>query len=230
MRRGGEEEYGMEGECYQSYYFSPPLSGRENNGAFSDGHCGNKPLYPNYSAMKYPITAISIFPACCVIQLTQQSPLGLPCSGEEVVLQCTLPGILVFWGFPGGEETVAPSSTEQVTGNFRAQPVGVINGNFTSILTFPAQNGTVITCFNEDKTMNISHKVTVQGTQWYINLWNYCRVSPALQHVHAGCRPFFQKLYTSYFPWNLSFFLLARVCYTAASASGDVILCIQTMH
>ena len=26
---------------------------------------------------------------------------------------------------------------------------------------------------------------------------------------------FFPKWYTSYFPWNLSFFLLARVCYTA---------------
>ena len=28
-------------------------------------------------------------------------------------------------------------------------------------------------------------------------------------------RPFFPKWYASYFPWNLSFFLLARVCYTA---------------
>ena len=80
-----------------------------------------------------------------------------------MVLQCTLPGILVFWGFPGGEETVAPGSTEQVNGNFRARPVGVVNGNFTSILTFPAQNGTVITCIHGDRSVNISHKVTVQG-------------------------------------------------------------------
>ena len=28
-------------------------------------------------------------------------------------------------------------------------------------------------------------------------------------------RPFFPKWYASYYPWNLSFFLLARVCYTA---------------
>ena len=28
-------------------------------------------------------------------------------------------------------------------------------------------------------------------------------------------RPFLKKLYASYFPWNMSFFLLARVCYTA---------------
>ena len=97
------------------------------------------------------------------VRLTQQSPLGLPCSGEEVVLQCTLPGIVVFWGFPGGEVTLVPSSSEQVTGNFRARPVGVANGNFTSTLTFPAENGTVITCSNALMSRNASLTVTVQG-------------------------------------------------------------------
>ena len=108
-----------------------------------------------------------IFPYSTVyskVRLTRQSPLGLPCSGEEVVLQCTLQGTAVIWTFPGGEETVAPSSSEQVTGNFRVRPVGVVSGNFTSTLTFPAENATVISCFNVDRSRNNSLTVTVQGT------------------------------------------------------------------
>ena len=97
------------------------------------------------------------------VRLTQQSPLGLPCSGEEVILQCTLQGTTVIWSFPGGDETLVPSSSEQVSGNFRAQPVGVVNGNFTSTLTFPAENETVVTCFNELRSRNASLTVTAQG-------------------------------------------------------------------
>ena len=118
--------------------------------------------------------AISVFLASSGIILIRQSPQDLPCSGEEVVLQCTLPGQFNYWQFPGGEETVALGGTEQVTGNFRARPVNVVNGNFTSILTFSAESRMVITCINEDRSMNTSYEVTVQGTQWYIN---YCRVS-----------------------------------------------------
>ena len=98
------------------------------------------------------------------LRLTRQSPLGLPCSGEEVVLQCTLQGITVIWRFPGGDETVVPGSSEQVTGNFRARPVGVVSGNLSSTLTFPAENGIVISCFNADMSRNDSLTVTVQGT------------------------------------------------------------------
>ena len=97
------------------------------------------------------------------VRLTQQSPLGLPCSGEEVVLQCTLPGTAVIWTFPGGEETLVPSSNEQLSGNFQARPVGVVSGNFTSTLTFPAENETVITCFNALRSRNTSLTVTFQG-------------------------------------------------------------------
>ena len=97
------------------------------------------------------------------VHLTQQSPLGLPCSGEEVILQCTLPGMLVFWRFPGGEITLAPGSMES-PGSFQARPVGVVNGSFTSTLTFPAENGTVITCINGlDRSMNSTKRVRVQG-------------------------------------------------------------------
>ena len=97
------------------------------------------------------------------VHLTQQSPLDLPCSGEEVVLQCTLQGTAVIWNFPGGDKTLIPSSSEQVTGNFRTRPVGVVNGSFTSILTFPAENGMVITCLNALLSRNTSLTVTVQG-------------------------------------------------------------------
>ena len=38
-------------------------------------------------------------------------------------------------------------------------------------------------------------------------------IACSLQFVHL--RSFFPKLYASYFPWNLSFFFLAQVCYTA---------------
>ena len=116
----------------------------------------------SYSAMKYQIT-VFIFPGSNTVSIVYQSPQDLPCSGEKVVLQCTLPGNLVFWGFPGGEETVAPGSTEQVTGDFRARPVGVVNGNFTSTITFHARNGMIITCISGDRSMNASHIVTVQG-------------------------------------------------------------------
>ena len=89
-------------------------------------------------------------------------PLDLPCSGEEVILQCTLPGTAVIWKFPGGEITLIPASSES-PGNFRARPVSVVNGSFTSTLTFPAENGTVITCINRDRRMNASQTVTIQG-------------------------------------------------------------------
>ena len=98
------------------------------------------------------------------VRLTQQSPLGLPCSGEEVVLQCTLRGIIVFWSFPGEEITLAPGSSDVRIGNFQVQPVGMVNGEFISTVTFPAENGTVITCINAlDRSRNTSLTVTVQG-------------------------------------------------------------------
>ena len=100
------------------------------------------------------------------VRLTQQSPLGLPCSGEEVVLQCTLQATAVIWNFPGGDETLVPDSSEQVSGNFRARPVGVVNGSFTSTLTFPAENGTVVTCFNALLSRNTSLTVTVEGVSF----------------------------------------------------------------
>lgn len=96
--------------------------------------------------------------------MVQQSPLGLPCPGEGVVYKCTVSGITVFWSFPGGEITLIPSSNEVVSGNFRAQPVGVNKGNFTSILTFPVEDGAIITCINGDRSLNDSQTVTVQGT------------------------------------------------------------------
>ena len=101
------------------------------------------------------------FPACSEVRLTQQ---GLPCSGEEVIFQCILPGGAVIWKFPGKEITLAPGSREEVAGNFRARPVGVVNGSFTSTLTFPAENGTVITCINGlDRSKNNTQRVRVQG-------------------------------------------------------------------
>ena len=87
----------------------------------------------------------------------------MPCSGEEVILQCTLPGEAAIWSFPGDETTLIPASMES-SGNFRARPVGVVNGNFTSTLTFPAEIGTIITCINGDRSMNNTLAVQVQGT------------------------------------------------------------------
>ena len=101
------------------------------------------------------------FLACGEVRLTQ---LGLPCSGEEVILQCTLPGGAVIWKFPGKEITLAPGSMEEVFGNFRAHPMDEVDGNFTSTLTFPAENGTVITCINGlDRSMNRTKRVRVRG-------------------------------------------------------------------
>ena len=60
------------------------------------------------------------------------------------------------------------TSNEVVSGNFRAQPVGVVSGNFTSTLTFTAESGTVITCINGDRSMNDSQTVIVQGTGMHI--------------------------------------------------------------
>ena len=69
------------------------------------------------------------------------------------------------WSFPGpGEITLTPSSNEVESGNFRALPLGVVGGDFTSTLTFAAESGTVITCINGDRSMNVSQTVTVQGT------------------------------------------------------------------
>ena len=108
------------------------------------------------------------FPACSEVHLTQQR---LPCSGEEVVFQCTLPGGAVIWKFPGKEITLAPGSRDEVTGNFRAHPVGVVNRSFTSTLTFPAENGTVITCINGlDRSMNSTKRVRVQGNITFHNV------------------------------------------------------------
>ena len=98
------------------------------------------------------------------MHLTQQSPLGLPCSGEKVILQCTLREIIVFWSFPGGEITLASDSRDVKIGNFQLQPVGMVDGEFTSTLTFPAENGTVITCINGlDRSRNDTQAVQVQG-------------------------------------------------------------------
>ena len=107
-------------------------------------------------------------PAIGEVHLVQQSPLGLTCPGDQVVYQCTLPGMTVFWRFPGGEITLIRTINEVVSGNFRAQPVGVIGGNFTSTLTFTAESGTVITCINGDRSMNDSQTVIVQGTYMHI--------------------------------------------------------------
>ena len=119
------------------------------------------------------VACVPFYTAYSEVRLTQQSPLGLPCSGEEVVLQCTLQGIAAIWTFPGGEITLAPGSNEEITGNFQARPVGVANGEFTSTLTFPAENGTVIICSNGDRSMDDTRSVTVQGTivllQWRRN-------------------------------------------------------------
>ena len=104
------------------------------------------------------------------VRLTQQSPLGLPCSGEEVVLQCTFSGTAAIWTFPGGEITLAPGSNEEITENFHARPVGVANGEFTSTLTFPAENGTVVICSNGDRSMDDTQRVTVQGTIVFLTL------------------------------------------------------------
>ena len=101
------------------------------------------------------------FPACSEVRLTQQ---GLPCSGEEVIFQCTLSGGAVVWKLPGEEITLVPGSGEEVKGIFRVYSVGVVNGSFISTLTFPAENGTVITCINGlDRTMNSTQRVELQG-------------------------------------------------------------------
>ena len=110
------------------------------------------------------------FPANSEVHLVQQSPLGLPCPGSEVVYQCTLPGTAIIWSFPGGELTLIPPSSEAVVGNFRARPVGVVGGNFTSTLTFTVQNGIVITCISGDRSNNVSQTITVQGT---VHQWKY---------------------------------------------------------
>ena len=108
------------------------------------------------------------FPACSEVRLTQ---LELPCSGKEVIFQCTLPGGALIWKFPGKEITLAPGSRDEVTGNFRAHPVGVVNRSFTSTLTFPAENGTVITCINGiDRSMNSTKRVRVQGNITFHNI------------------------------------------------------------
>jgi len=96
--------------------------------------------------------------------LVQQSPLGFPCPGSEVVYRCTLPDTAVIWSFPGGEIALISTSNEGVSGNFRAQPVGVVSGNFTSTLNFTADNGIVITCISGDRSMSDSQTVAVQGT------------------------------------------------------------------
>ena len=93
--------------------------------------------------------------------MAQQSPLGLPCPGSEVVYECTVPGMSVFWGIPGNVITLIPSSPEVVIGNFRVRPGGMAGGNFTSTLTFTAENGTVITC--RIGSTNVSQTVIVRG-------------------------------------------------------------------
>ena len=115
------------------------------------------------------VTYVPSYTAHSEVRLTQQSPMGLPCSGEEVILQCTLQGIAAIWTFPGGEFTLAPGSIEVITGHFQAQPVGVANGEFTSTLTFPAVNGTVIICSNGDRSMDDTRTITVQGILTNIN-------------------------------------------------------------
>lgn len=109
------------------------------------------------------LTYVPSYTAHSEVRLTQQSPLGLPCSGEEVILQCTLQGIAAIWTFPGSEITLAPGSIEVITGNFQARPMGVANGEFTSTLTFPAVNGTVIICSNGDRSIDDTQTITVQG-------------------------------------------------------------------
>ena len=103
------------------------------------------------------------------VRLTQ---MDLPCSGEEVVLQCTLQERVVIWDFPGGDETLIPASSKQQFGNFRGCPVGVVNGSFTSTLTFPAENGMVITCSSVEMNRNTSLTVTVQGISVLIHVTN----------------------------------------------------------
>ena len=66
------------------------------------------------------VACVPSYTAYSEVRLTQQSPLGLPCSREEVILQCTLQGIAAIWTFPGGEITLAPGSNEEITGNFQA--------------------------------------------------------------------------------------------------------------
>ena len=108
------------------------------------------------------------------MRLVQQSPLGLPCPRSEVVYQCTLPETAVIWSFPEGELTLVPSSSEGMSGDFRAQPVGVVSGNFTSTLTFTVENGTVITCSNGDRSRSVSQTVTIQGIpmgEFFINIF-----------------------------------------------------------
>ena len=80
-----------------------------------------------------------------------------------MVLQCTVSGTLVFWSFPGGEIALSATSSQVLVGSFQAQPVGVVNGNFTSTLTFPVEIGTVITCINCDRSRNDTLAVRVQG-------------------------------------------------------------------
>ena len=79
-----------------------------------------------------------------------------------MVFQCTLPGGVVIWSFPA-EITMVPTNNEVVSGNFRARPVGVANGEFTSTLTFPASNEIVIICSNGERNMNDTLSVTVRG-------------------------------------------------------------------
>lgn len=117
------------------------------------------------------------FPANGEVRLVQQSPLGLPCPGSEVIFQCTLPDTAVIWSFLEGELTLIPSSSEAVTGNFRARPVGVISGNFTSTLTFTAENRTVITCNNRDRSRSDSVTITVQGIEVFMCIiWDVSNV------------------------------------------------------
>lgn len=111
----------------------------------------------------YSVTYVPSYAAHSEVRLTQQSPLGLPCSGDEVILQCTFQGTAAIWTFPGGEFTLAPGSIEVITGNFQARPMGVANGEFTSTLTFPAVNGTVIICSNGDRSIDDTQTITVQG-------------------------------------------------------------------
>ena len=87
-----------------------------------------------------------------------------------MVLQCTIQERLVFWRFPGGNEVLRPTSSKQQFGNFQGCPVGVVNGNFTSTLTFPAENGTVITCSNVNMNRSTSLTVTVQGMYFILIL------------------------------------------------------------
>ena len=88
-----------------------------------------------------------------------------------MIFQCTLPEEAVIWKFPGKEITLARGSRDEIAGNFRAHPIGVVNGSFTSTLTFPAENGTVITCINGiDRSMNSTKRVRVQGDITFHNI------------------------------------------------------------